>query len=199
MEKFVTFPTIRRSMRIAASLRNKSNVPSYLTAFQRCMHLHQQEDADMAEFRLLEYKSGPSTADKIILQADKFGASLVVCVSSDFEMNRGLAKYFKKTLQHAELFKGKAVTPGQAAIIPYRDSFIYYLVTREGWWDRGCYRHLKSALKDVKEHAKDNCVTNICMGRLGSGPDGLDWTEVKEIIKDTFQNSNLTITAQITR
>ena len=66
-----------------------------------------------AGFRFLEYKSGPSTADKIILQADKYGASLVVCVSNDFEMNRGLAKYFKKTLQHTELFKGKG-TVGHA-------------------------------------------------------------------------------------
>ena len=60
-------------------------------------------------FELLEYKSGPSTADKIILQADKYGASLVVCVSNDFEMNRGLAKYFKKTLQHTEPFKRKGI------------------------------------------------------------------------------------------
>ena len=72
-------------------------------------------------------------------------------------------------------------------------------VTRERWWDRGCYKHLRSALKNVKEHAKDNSVNSICMGRLGSGPDGLDWTEVREIIKETFKNSSLTITAQITR
>ena len=51
----------------------------------------------------------------------------------------------------------------------------------------------------MRKHAKDNSVTKICMGRLGSGPDGLDWTDVKEIIKDTFKDLNLTITAQVTR
>ena len=54
------------------------------------------------DFTLIEYTSGPCTADKVILQADKFGSSLMDCVSSDFVMDKGLAKHFKRAFQHKE-------------------------------------------------------------------------------------------------
>ena len=58
-------------------------------------------------FKFIEYDTGPCTADKIVLQADKYGSSLAECVSSDFEMDKGLAKYFKKSFKHKELLKEK--------------------------------------------------------------------------------------------
>lgn len=72
-------------------------------------------------------------------------------------------------------------------------------VTRERWWDRGCYKFLRSALADVKDHCKANDVTEICMGRLGSGADGLDWEHVREIVIESFNGTDLTVKAQITR
>lgn len=53
----------------------------------------------------IEYDTGPCTADKIVLQAEKYGTSLVECVSSDFEMDKGLAKYFQKSFKHKELLQ----------------------------------------------------------------------------------------------
>lgn len=58
---------------------------------------------------------------------------------------------------------------------------------------------MRSSLADVKEHCELNNVTDLRMGRLGTGPDGLDWTEVREIIKDTFKDTDMTVIAQITR
>eukprot|EP00794_Sanderia_malayensis_P008634 gene8634-9567_t len=158
-----------------------------------------EDETCTGKFKLIEYKSGPSHADKVTLQADKYGASLAQCVSSDFAMDKGLAKQFKKAFGNIESLKQQGIKPGGAAILPYKDSFIYYLVTRERWWDRGCYKYLRSALADVRYHCEAYSVVDLRMGRLGAGPDGLDWYEVREIIKDTFQDTEVTIIAQITR
>ena len=72
-------------------------------------------------------------------------------------------------------------------------------MTRERWWDRGCYKYLKTALADVRDHCRDNKVNELCMGRLGCGVDGLDWIHVRELIKEAFKDIDITIKAQITR
>eukprot|EP00794_Sanderia_malayensis_P021383 gene21383-23469_t len=157
---------------------SNSALASSIRLFSEAANLSEDKTCT-GKFKLIEYKSGPSHADKITLQADKYGASLAQCVSSDFAMDKGLAKQFKKAFGNIETLKQQGVKPGGAAILPYKDSFIYYLVTRERWWDRGCYKYLRSALADVRHHCEANRVVDLRMGRLGAGPDGLDWYEIE--------------------
>ena len=72
-------------------------------------------------------------------------------------------------------------------------------MTRDKWWDRGCYKYLRSALGDMKEHCIANNVKEICMGRLGSSGDGLDWDCVRDIVKEVLKDTDLTVKAQSTR
>jgi len=169
----------------------------YVTQCRFYTELHHSVDKE--EFKFIEYDTGPCTADQIILQADKYGRSLVECVSSDFEMDKGLVKCFEKSFKHKLLLRERAVMPGNAAIVPYKDCYIYYLITRERWWDRGCYQYLGTALHTVKDHCIAHNVKELCMGRLGSGMDGLDWKYVRLLIIDTFKDTELTVKAQITR
>ncbi|XP_065051522.1 uncharacterized protein LOC135681139 [Rhopilema esculentum] len=192
------FHSACRAQLLDTVLKNLCSNSSQATAASG-LNLKQKEDVKKNDFTLIEYTSGPCTADKIILQADKFGSSLMDCVSSDFVMDKGLAKHFKRAFQHKEILQQSGTPPGKAAVVPYKNCYIYYLVTRERWWDRGCYKYLKLALQDAKEHIENNGVDEVCMGRLGSGVDGLDWMKVRELIKDTFKDTGITIKAQLTR
>ena len=70
-----------------------------------CLWIYSAEFQGKLKF--IEYSSGPCFADDIILQAKKFGVSLAQCVSSDFAMDKGLAKPFKKAFGNVDILKNQ--------------------------------------------------------------------------------------------
>ncbi|XP_066917894.1 uncharacterized protein [Clytia hemisphaerica] len=120
-------------------------------------------------------------------------SSIVHTVSGDFDMYNGLAREFAVNFKQTDQ---KALNEhnfplGSVAVLPNGDHFIYYLVIRESWWDRGAYRPLREALNSMRKHAAENDVRSIAMGRLGAQCDGLNFVEVLKEVKDVFYDSNM--------
>jgi O-acetyl-ADP-ribose deacetylase (regulator of RNase III) len=46
----------------------------------------------------------------------------------------------------------------------------------------------------MKQHCEEHDVKKLAMPRIGCGLDRLDWNEVREIIKQTFQEINIELT-----
>lgn len=75
-----------------------------------------------------------------------------------------------------------------------RDSrFIYYLITKEKYWNKPTYATLESSLRAMREHCVANQVKSLSMPRIGCGLDGLQWDKVSDQIKDVFTGSGVEI------
>lgn len=115
--------------------------------------------------------------------------SVAQTVSADFSMVFGLPKTFylafQKQIKFQQLRKEKYQL-GTCVPIKNGDHFIYFLVIRKNWYDRGAYKPMRDALCAMKEHSVEHNVQNITAGRLGCGEDGLDFFEVADDAKRIF-------------
>jgi hypothetical protein len=71
--------------------------------------------------------------------------------------------------------------------------FLFRQIIRQHWFDRGAYRPLREALSAMREHATENNVSSIAMGRLGAQDDGLNFMEVMKEVKNTFYDSSMNL------
>ena len=58
---------------------------------------------------------------------------------------------------------------------------------------------MRESLQAMKQHAVENQVTNIAMGRLGAQDDGLDFREILPELKKIFYNTNITLSIYFRR
>lgn len=123
------------------------------------------------------------------------GASLGHCVARDFHMGAGIAVAFRKQFGRVqELHEQRVKVPG-LAVLEDDGRFIYYLVTKERSNGKPTYESLQGSLDLMLEHAVANGVPHICIPRIGCGLDRLQWSKVWPMIKQTFKDSNIRITA----
>lgn len=58
---------------------------------------------------------------------------------------------------------------------------------------------MRESLQAMKQHAVENQVTNIAMGRLGAQDDGLDFREILPELKKIFYDTNITLSIYFRR
>lgn len=58
---------------------------------------------------------------------------------------------------------------------------------------------MRESLQAMKQHAVENQVTNIAMGRLGAQDDGLDFREILLEFKKIFYDTNITLSIYFRR
>jgi hypothetical protein len=54
---------------------------------------------------------------------------------------------------------------GEVAILKKQDRFVYYLITKEKYWNKPTYEDLQMTLDEMKKHAVANNVPELCMPR----------------------------------
>ncbi|XP_013414013.1 O-acetyl-ADP-ribose deacetylase 1 [Lingula anatina] len=121
-------------------------------------------------------------------------SSLAHCISADVKMGKGIAVIFKRKFQGEEEIKRQGQTPGGLAVLKRGKRFVYYLVTKEKYWNKPTYDTLRSSLINMRMHCTENKVKELCMPKIGCGLDGLQWPRVKEIIKEVFDDSDMKLT-----
>ena len=82
---------------------------------------------------------------------------------------------------------------GDVAVLRREERFVYYLITKDKYWQKPTYDTLTSSLKKMRLHCEANNVNDLCMPKIGCGLDGLKWEMVCEIIKDVFKDSKIDI------
>lgn len=86
------------------------------------------------------------------------------------------------------------VSVGGVATLHPNDQFVYYLITKEKYWQKPTLSALRASLESMRNHMMLNDITRVAMPRIGCGLDGLVWPEVKEIIAQVFADYDCTIT-----
>lgn len=72
--------------------------------------------------------------------------------------------------------------------------FIYYLITKEKYYDKPTYDSVRASLCAMRDHCVRHHVQQLGMPRIGCGLDRLQWPHVRKDIEDVFMNTDVTVT-----
>ncbi|EAT35644.1 AAEL000348-PA [Aedes aegypti] len=126
------------------------------------------------------------------IDGDLFAApkdhSLAHCVAADLKMGGGIAVKFKQVFKQVDELKAQKVGVGGVAVLKDGERFVYYLVTKRGSMDKPTYADLTKSLEAMRKHMAENGAKKLAIPRIGCGIDGLEWSQVKEILNSTFGN-----------
>ena len=115
------------------------------------------------------------------------------CVSADLAMSLGIALTFKNKFGKIDELMKQNRFIGSAPFIKNNDKIIYYLVTKEKYYQKPAIEHLILCLINMRKHMLANNITHISIPKLGCGLDGLSWTIVKEHIYNIFKNDDIVV------
>ena len=108
-------------------------------------------------------------------------------------MSQGIADDFKKIFGRLEELKRAKARIGETVVLKEGRKFLYYLVTKQNYFDKPTNCTLRQALIQMKIHAVINNVNEISMPRIGCGHDKLNWDEVKQILTNVFSETSIKI------
>lgn len=90
------------------------------------------------------------------LDGDLFAApkdhSLAHCVASDLKMGAGIAVRFKQLFKGVDELRAQSVGVGGVAVLKDGGRFVYYLITKEGSYDKPTYGDLTRSLEAMRKH-----------------------------------------------
>jgi len=122
--------------------------------------------------------------------------SLAHCVSMDFEMGKGIAKIFKDKFQGVDELKKQNPSVGGISYLEKEEGkrFIFYLVTKEKYWQKPTLFSLSNSLLQMKKICLEKGIKSLSMPKIGCGLDKLNWDDVKKILEFIFKGSEINIT-----
>lgn len=129
---------------------------------------------------------------------NKSGCMLCHCISSDFALGAGIARIFNQKGVREKLlqeYKSYQWNGNGACLITYTGFLTANLVTKEKYWHKPTLMTMRQSLVSLKiqlEHMPD--ITELAMPAIGCGLDKLSWNNVKRMIKEIFDDTDITIT-----
>lgn len=126
--------------------------------------------------------------------------ALVHCISYDCAMGKGIAATFDKKFPQMKnalikyLYSNKIMYEPMVLLYEYEGRHIYNLITKEKYWQKPTYDTIEKSLQDLKELCIIQEVDKIAIPLIGCGLDRLKWDKVKDIIINTFNDTDIEIT-----
>lgn len=134
------------------------------------------------------------------------GYKLVQCLSADLVAGAGIAVLFNKKLDMKNKLKLRYPYgvyfrfDNTLTFLPHcvYEENTFNLITKDKVWDKPTYENLELCLKIMKlsigELWKQGIYCDkIAMPLIGCGIDGLEWKNVRQIVKDLFDEFNIEI------
>ncbi|XP_070177995.1 uncharacterized protein [Littorina saxatilis] len=115
------------------------------------------------------------------------------CVSEDLEMGKGIAVHFKQSFGKVDQLREQNRKVGEVAVLQVGASYVYYMITKKRYFHKPSYKTLRSSMEAMRDHCKQNNVASLAMPQIGCGLDELNWSVVREMIKEVFKNTGITV------
>jgi len=124
--------------------------------------------------------------------------TFVHCVSVDCEMGAGIAKEFQKRYNLKGAVKARCQGLGTATRFATWDRYVgwiwvFNLMTKHFYWHKPSYETLRLSLLDLKKQCLTLKINYLAMPQIGCGLDRLNWNQVKEIIIEIFEDTDIEI------
>lgn len=123
------------------------------------------------------------------------GFCLAHCIAGDFGMGAGIATQFNEKFNMRSRLKDiyESVTAPDCIKIDN----VYNLITKNLSYKRPTYDNFTESLRIMKEEIVKDGVKFLAMPQIGCGLDGLNWSIVRAIIKDIFEDTDVNIVIYI--
>lgn len=124
---------------------------------------------------------------------------LVQCISADFKMGAGIAtqfnQYFNIKNKLINRYHNLAIQDWDKGNLGFciLEDKVFNLVTKRNYWLKSTYKTLQNSLLSMKNLIIKNNINKIAMPLIGCGLDRLEWNQVSQIIKDTFNDIDIEI------
>ena len=125
------------------------------------------------------------------------GYYLAHCISGDFALGAGIAKQFDEIYNmRFKLFRDYPIASGEkyghigkALLVDN----VFNLVTKPRCYHKPDYDTLLDTIIDMRDQCEARNITKLAMPKIGCGLDRLDWSRVKEVIKEVFEDCDIKI------
>lgn len=125
------------------------------------------------------------------------GYYLAHCISGDYALGAGIAKVFDevynmrfKLHRDYEIPDGKKyANVGRALLVDN----VFNLVTKSRFFFKPTYDTLYDALLDMRDQCEEKSIAKLAMPLIGCGLDRLRWDQVRDIIEDIFDQTDIEI------
>ena len=125
------------------------------------------------------------------------GYYLAHCISGDYALGAGIAAQFVEVYNmRYKLFRQYPIPDGmkfdnvgKALLVDN----VFNLVTKARCFHKPTYDTLYETLVDMKDQCEDLDITKLAIPYIGCGLDRLNWDEVKDIIEDVFDDTDMEI------
>lgn len=125
------------------------------------------------------------------------GYYLAHCISGDYALGAGIAKKFDEVYNmRFKLHRDYAIPEGEKFANVGRALLVdnvFNLVTKERCFHKPTYDTLYDTLLDMREQCEDFAITKLAMPLIGCGLDKLDWEQVRDVIEDVFEKTDIEI------
>ena len=111
----------------------------------------------------------------------------VHCISGDYACGAGIAKEFNKRYN----LSLRLLDLPRTSCMVIDD--VISLVTKLKYWQKPTYDSLRKALVDLKEFCISDLVKTLVMPRIGCGLDKLSWNNVKKMLEEFFEDTDINI------
>lgn len=125
------------------------------------------------------------------------GYYLAHCISGDYALGAGIAKQFVENYNmRFKLHKNfpipdgeKFANVGQALLVDN----VFNLVTKARVFHKPTYESLYDTLLDMRVQCENLDISRLAIPLLGCGLDRLNWEQVKDIVEDVFDSTDIEI------
>jgi hypothetical protein len=119
--------------------------------------------------------------------------SLAHCVSRDLKLSQGIALLFRRKFGNIEILRSQNPKMHDVLYVRQEDRYIIYLVTKAKYWQKPNLEDMYKTLNNLVQLCKTLKIDKLAIPHLGSGCDGLDWSEVKTMVKFLFYNVDIEV------
>jgi O-acetyl-ADP-ribose deacetylase (regulator of RNase III) len=109
-------------------------------------------------------------------------------------MGAGIARQFRELFPEiANYCLAQKPVVGLAVKYQTNNRIIFNLVTKNRYYEKPTYHALEKSLAHMKSQILSQGITKLAMPLIGCGLDKLVWSKVAQIIRDTFEETDIEI------
>jgi O-acetyl-ADP-ribose deacetylase (regulator of RNase III) len=119
--------------------------------------------------------------------------SLAHCVSADLRMGAGIALSFREQFGQVDRLRAQEPKIGSFVFLRQRQRYIFYLVTKEYYYEKPTYEHLTLSLVQLCQFCLDRGIRKLALPKIGTGLDKLAWSRMEAILEEVFAGTDIEI------
>ena len=129
-----------------------------------------------------------------LFDLDKEKYHFAQCISSDCQMDAGIAVHFNRSfkLRKRLLVKSKKEL-AHPTCVKVEGTKVFNLITKERYWNIPTYESVRETLESMKDQIEAENITKLAMPKIASGLDQKKWEKIREMIKDVFKDTDIEI------